>query len=1462
MTYRIEAPTLWDESGTSAAHTQTELLQQVAGGPPGYRLRRIILTNFWLYDHQEFEIPHGRLFLAGDNRSGKSTVLTAAITLALDGDYHPERIDTFGKREKRIDYYILGSNESNTPFTRDSRTTYIGLEFEWCDMTQPPFASELRALWERGEYQQANFLTIGIAFHGNRNNANPISALRFIITDGKRLEYDIPTIITGKDSQRACDLKTFKKTLAEHGQVFESQHEYEQKVSQYLFNFASVNDFRRLIRQLLYLRQPNLNSVLSLESVRTFLDQSLPSIPADLVQHAATTLELMESLQEEIEQRKKAYNAVEKLHLAQQVVAVARTRIAACEYVHTQLLANAANNDVTRLKRNITRAENELERYQRQLHDLERTQVEVAGKISALEGSEGLQAAQQLGHLQEQTIAYTKDFEEKGLILTDATTNREQVEQDIKTQGTAFARMQQQTEQLLVTMRTMADQEAHWQLASEQLSATINQLKSFSLEASTPDIQTHISSLLAVSLQERLDWLGRLRQLHRTIEQTQTRLQAAQQQESQAYDTLDQANRQFDAERDTLVAVQQELADRLDGLLEDSAYDQHFTQLHERAAEDWNAALPPQEMVDRLGEVLREYESIITSIIEALKKSRRQIQQELDTTRQRQGEKNQELRQARIAYELKLQEPEYTPYRSEHRQKARASLAAQNITAFPLYMLIDFTAAIDSQSAQAGSIEYLLEDAGLLDALVVPTDDATAADAILAAEGLSDCYLDIQRITHDQQQNSAHTTTRLLQLDPALQEDPATRNNNWQEIIGPLLSLLEQHIYPALAQNPSSEQSVSWRHGLLTGIAGAGSARCIGKATRLREQQTQQLLLAQQVEVFENELQKISSQIEVLEQQQLRQADLHEQLGTIFKESKIEFHATTLQGILVALQKAEARYQQVHNESQDIRQQITTLKTRLQRETAEVFVFAYEADKVERAYEATNKLASEHKTLNSYGERLIATWQGYKRAAQQLGQVKNAEMRAEVARRKAEQVLTQSKAELEMLERMLRETEQGGLDGLLSQLHELQTRHSELPDELQKLREQRTRAESNLENSSAEYTKAQEVRTINQQRCNDAYEHFLYLLHAYPVEMLAHTDQQIEATTGFEAAQEFLIEPLGSQEEVYLARRNELQKHEHTVQSELYRVYSEVINRLHEYSPQVDDQGIIRFANADQANAYELLSRLGEEIRYQDQLLAVRERELFQNFLLEEMADTVGKHITDAEKWVERMNAVLGQSPLVGEYYHLKWVYKAQERDQPGNALAHYHDLLRRQAQTFKQEEIDALVYAFRQEINALQAQKHVTTEATFAEALAQIFDYRTWFQFEIYITRNDGSQQHLTNRFFKKGSGAEQYVTLYVPFFAALSALYESAGKGAPRLIALDEAFDKVSVENTRKLLKFLGSQNFQWIMTGPRVTGEATEIPACVKYTMFCQKEQELATGFASFWSTDTSLDEISKS
>src|SRR6266567_3660775 len=169
------------------------LLQQQEGGPQGYRLRRILLTNFWLYGQQEFEIPHGRLFLAGENASGKSTVLTAALPLGLDGDLRPNRLDTFGGRERRIEYYVLGGSNSATPYSHERRTAYIALEFEWCDPENPPIAQELRQRWENGDREKTRFLTIGLSLAGNINASDRIKPLRFLITDGSRLGYDLHT---------------------------------------------------------------------------------------------------------------------------------------------------------------------------------------------------------------------------------------------------------------------------------------------------------------------------------------------------------------------------------------------------------------------------------------------------------------------------------------------------------------------------------------------------------------------------------------------------------------------------------------------------------------------------------------------------------------------------------------------------------------------------------------------------------------------------------------------------------------------------------------------------------------------------------------------------------------------------------------------------------------------------------------------------------------------------------------------------------------------------------------------------------------------------------------------------------------------------------------------------------------------------------------------------------------------
>src|SRR5438105_6241018 len=344
--------TTWSKTENDlAAETlarQIDIVQTLAGGPRGYRLRRILLTNFWLYGQQNFEILHGRLFLAGENASGKSTVLTAALPLALDGDIRPNRLDTFGGRERHMEYYVLGGTESATPFSHERRTAYIALEFEWCDDDHPPIAQELRQRWENGDREKTRFLTIGLSLAGNINASDRIRPLRFLITDGSRLGYDLDTTYpTGnKQEKRAYDHSRFKQVLEGHGIVCESREDYEQKVARYLFGFSDVKDFRKLITLLLVLRRPNLSTELNFSKVHDFLKESLRKISGETTHRVIGTIERIDAIQNEIERIQDAYQATERLHYALQDVALVGAQLAASEYISVQQVEDSVRAKV------------------------------------------------------------------------------------------------------------------------------------------------------------------------------------------------------------------------------------------------------------------------------------------------------------------------------------------------------------------------------------------------------------------------------------------------------------------------------------------------------------------------------------------------------------------------------------------------------------------------------------------------------------------------------------------------------------------------------------------------------------------------------------------------------------------------------------------------------------------------------------------------------------------------------------------------------------------------------------------------------------------------------------------------------------------------------------------------------------------------------------------------------------
>src|SRR6266849_7314888 len=137
----------------------------------------------------------------------------------------------------------------------------------------------------------------------------------------------------------------------------------------------------------------------------------------------------------------------------------------------------------------------------------------------------------------------------------------------------------------------------------------------------------------------------------------------------------------------------------------------------------------------------------------------------------------------------------------------------------------------------------------------------------------------------------------------------------------------------------------------------------------------------------------------------------------------------------------------------------------------------------------------------------------------------------------------------------------------------------------------------------------------------------------------------------------------------------------------MYNALSRTFNReqsiLLEYGPDLDDQGHVLFLNENRSRPVELLEILSERIEMQKMLLGQEERQLFEDFLLQEIAEAIRTHILEAEEWVQQINHVLSGLPMIGEHYALQWK-PLQEYDvtKLGSHLAQHYKLLRKPAQT------------------------------------------------------------------------------------------------------------------------------------------------------------------------------------
>ncbi len=237
---------------TASLFTRPDLDALLSRQTKGLLPTRLILVNYWLYNVQVFHFVQGRLFLTGHNGSGKSTGLTAAITMLLDGDSSPARLDPFGGTRRSVRYYLLGDAEAGFAF--ENRRAYLALEF----------------VSPAGDHK-----TVGLGLQASEGSRE-IRKWGFFLPGRVQAQ--------GGLSLLQDDLPLSPRALGERieklgGAVVQGQEEYAALVRKNLFGAGtSEADYRNLLELLLTVRGSKLGREVRPSQIELLLRRSLPPV--------------------------------------------------------------------------------------------------------------------------------------------------------------------------------------------------------------------------------------------------------------------------------------------------------------------------------------------------------------------------------------------------------------------------------------------------------------------------------------------------------------------------------------------------------------------------------------------------------------------------------------------------------------------------------------------------------------------------------------------------------------------------------------------------------------------------------------------------------------------------------------------------------------------------------------------------------------------------------------------------------------------------------------------------------------------------------------------------------------------------------------------------------------------------------------------------------------------------------
>ncbi|WP_207648390.1 SbcC/MukB-like Walker B domain-containing protein [Anaerobranca gottschalkii] len=1228
---------------------------------------------------------------------------------------------------------------------------------------------------ERTAYLYAEFkkgdryLTFGMGLKAVKGK--PLDSWYFIITDGKRVKKDFYLYIDKGYEKIPLTKRELRNRLSEGDFYTESQTEYKRKVNEFLYGYSDLENFDELMDLLINIRSPKLSKDFKPTTIYGILENSLRQLTEDDLRPMSEAMENMDNIQGRIKDLEEALKALKSLGEPYEK--------------YNQFIIYDKGKKYLEKYREIEKIKKE----QRNLLELvEKEQGEVrVSRVKLQELKDQLELAEQkLKEFSRSDIKNIRDeLEEIKAELAEGYREKKVKNDELDTKKGRLKEKEGEREKNF----------AKFQLIAEDIDKTLQEMDDYAEECCYGGHQLFREDLniklMGEGAEKHRDKIKKGKEVLEKFKLKKAELEKVLQKEDKLEREVKGAQNKVRESEEYLTVIKEEYVENVVKwsrnneymILDDKEFQSISSLVFSLERRDDLATLK-----DGVVNLYHRLKGVRQGKIEGCKLK---IEEFLNNI----SELQRKIKELEEAKEIEFP-------KDEEVEKNRELLERLNIPYLPLYKAVDFLPNVSEEVR--GKIEVALLDMGLLDALIIP--EKYKEEILTADKGGRDKYL------FPQPAFLSHNLSQYLKVDQT-----AIGEITYEDI-----DLVLQSIQLDESGTTYLDEKGNYGIGIIKGkVAENYSVKYIGESARKKYR-------LEKISLLKGEIDKIKGLI-LEEEEKIR--TLKYEIERIERELKNYPSSLDILKGMEIVDEATAALR-------DLQRELTKV-------LAEKEVLLSELEEVKKeVYTATEGLALE-KNYEGYlrGEQGIERYISALNRLESL--VNNKEVledllvMAEETIRGLEEDIDRILGELDRKNRFIKDRE-NRKQACEERLRELG--YEEVQEELDRCYKIKERNPSEIEKYTREIAGLEERVKNNYRRIEE-------------IKVKMNNEEKIlevyrdifakEVELGYIFSKERFKDIHNLAEEIERNFEFTAKKSKNDYESNLYGSFSRYNGVLRDYFPKLtkieffhkeadEDSQYFKYqqlyfdaermdyrfrVDGKEVDLFLLKERISEELEENKLLLEDKEKEFFREILIKTVSRKVSAKIRQSKNWIKKMNGIMDSMNTSSTLkLSLKWVPKRADNEFQLDTKRLIEIL---EKEVVEQKDIEHLSKHFSSRVREILRESEEGERKNYFTVIKEILDYRKWYEFKLYSSKEGEREKELTNNAFYQLSGGEKAMAMYVPLFTAVYSRYDMAKKDCPRIVALDEAFAGVDEENIRDMFRVLKEMELDYVLNSQVLWG-----------------------------------------